>query len=100
MQLIRTVMGAAGAAMLLVGLGWALSGHRDDGLVLMAIGAVAVMIALFERARYGREERSIAASNASMRRTDEVFTDPTTGEATRVWVDPKTGNREYRRDER
>ncbi len=100
MPLIRTVMGAAGAAVLLLGLGWALSGHRDDGLVLMGIGAVAVLIALFERARYGREERSIAAAASSMRRTGEVFTDPTSGEVTRVWVDPKTGAREYRRDER
>lgn len=99
MQLIRTVMGAAGAAMLLVGLGWALSGHRDDGLILMAIGGIAVLIALFERARYGRDERATSSSAASMRRTDEVFTDPTTGEPTRVWVDPKTGAREYRRDE-
>ncbi len=100
MPLIRTVMGAAGAAVLLLGLGWALSGHRDDGLVLMGIGAVAVLIALFERARYGREERSTSASAVSMRRTAEVFTDPTSGEVTRVWVDPKTGAREYRRDER
>ncbi len=99
MPLIRTVMGAVGVALLLGGLGWAMSGHRDDGLVLMAIGAGAVLIALFERARYGREERPTPASAASMRRTDEAFTDPTTGELTRVWVDPKTGTREYRRDE-
>ncbi|MDH4333832.1 MAG: hypothetical protein OEW24_00965 [Chloroflexota bacterium] len=98
MPLIRTVMGAVGAATLLGGLGWALSGHRDDGLVLMAIGAIVVLIALFERARYGREERSIAASASSMRRTDEVFTDPTSGDVMRVWVDPKTGTRDYRRD--
>lgn len=55
-----------------------------------------MLIALFERMRYRRDESATDAPASGWRRTDEVFTDPTTGIRTRVWIDPGSGQRDYR----
>jgi hypothetical protein len=65
-----------------------------SGIQLVVLGAVGLVIAFFERLRYrpspdGTEDRG-------MRPTDERFIDPTSGERTRVWIDPQTGERSYR----
>jgi hypothetical protein len=82
-----------------------------SGLWLIGIGAVGLVGIAFERMRY----RSAAAERSGepagpagadrgppdprFRPTEERFEDPTTSERLRVWVDPETGERRYRRDE-
>jgi hypothetical protein len=94
------VVGVGGGALLLASGGVAAAA----GLWLFIIGAVLVTAAVFEQVRYRarRElasgERAAAESRAAaaLRRTDEVFEDPTSGVLLRVWFDPATGEREYR----
>ena len=48
---------------------------------------------------HGRYRASVRGSEAGrFQRTDEVFTDPTTGQLTRVWYDQASGRRDYRPD--
>ena len=86
----------------------ALEKIEDEYLLFGAAGLIAVV---FERMRYGSEAvgRSSGASadagldngprDPRFHPTDERFTDPTTGQRVRVWVDPATGERRYRPDE-
>lgn len=70
-------------------------------LWLGVMGAVLLVAAVFEVGRYraggpdaaegGRE----AAIGGRFQRTGEVFIDPTTGVTTRVWIDPRSGERRY-----
>jgi hypothetical protein len=62
-----------------------------EGLFTVAVGAIGLFIVVNERQRYTAEH-----SGERLQRTDEVFTDPTTGERTRVWIDPESGARSYR----
>jgi hypothetical protein len=82
-----------------------------SGLWLIGLGAAGLIGITFERMRY----RSAAAERSGepagpagidagppdprFRPTDERFEDPTTSERLRVWIDPRTGERRYRRDE-
>ena len=82
-----------------------------SGLWLIGLGAAGLIGIAFERMRY----RSAAAERSGepggpagtdpgppdprFQPTDERFEDPTTRERLRVWVDPGTGERRYRRDE-
>jgi hypothetical protein len=74
------------------------------------LGGVALMVgALIERIRYrsDAQDRERAPAGAAggeppgtrleprFRRTDEIFTDPTSGHLMRVWMDPSTGERRY-----
>jgi predicted negative regulator of RcsB-dependent stress response len=61
------------------------------GVVLV----VGILVAVFGWDRY---RSSGKAASASSQPTDEVFTDPTTGQSMRVWYDSATGEREYRPD--
>jgi hypothetical protein len=63
--------------------------------VIIAVILVGAVIALFGWDRY-RGTRKSAGGDSTFQPTDEVFTDPATGKRTRVWSDPKTGQREYR----
>ena len=82
-----------------------------SGLWLIGLGAAGLIGITFERMRYrsATAERSGEAAgpagidpgppDARFQPTDERFEDPTTSERLRVWVDPRTGERRYRRDE-
>jgi hypothetical protein len=74
------------------------------------LGGIALIVgALIERIRYRSEaldrdgapagpaggEPPGTALEPRFRRTDEVFTDPTSGHLMRVWMDPQTGERRY-----
>ncbi|MFI5262314.1 MAG: hypothetical protein ACHQZR_07165 [Candidatus Limnocylindrales bacterium] len=64
---------------------------------LAALGAVMLGLgAAYEHGRY--RARLKAAGPTRFERTDEVFTDPTSGQLTRVWYDPVSGARDYRPD--
>lgn len=65
------------------------------GWVIVAIVVVGIVVAVFGWDRY-RGSRKTASKAAQ--RTDEVFTDPSTGKPMRVWFNPETGEREYRPD--
>jgi hypothetical protein len=79
------------------------------GIYTVLIGLALVVGALIERIRYRSEvgDRDGAAAGPAggeppgtpleprFRRTDEVFTDPTTGRLMRVWIDPSNGERRY-----
>ena len=60
--------------------------------VAVVVGAV---VALFGWDGYRSASK---ASSESAQPTNEVFTDPASGESMRVWYDPTTGEREYRPD--
>jgi hypothetical protein len=84
------------------------------GLFLAAMGVLGIVVLFFERMRYqsaGAEESARAAREpggdgpadvleARFRPTDERFIDPSSGVPMRVYVDPETGERRYRRDDR
>jgi len=62
-----------------------------------AVGAIILGVAAAYE--HGRYRASVQASDTGRyQRTDEVFTDPTTGQLTRVWYDPASGARDYRPD--
>jgi hypothetical protein len=104
---VRALVAAVAALMLLGGLGLVVGGEAPGGLWLIAVGAVGLVAVGFERSRY----RSVAAERtaaepgpgggepgvpeAPFRVTDEVFVDPSTGRRMRVWVNPETGERRY-----
>jgi hypothetical protein len=99
MPVLRAILGVGGAALLVLGLGSVVANAQPElGLYLIGIGGAAVLIAFFERMRYRRDPSATDAPAAGWRRTDEVFVDPTTGVRTRVWVDPGSGQRDYRPD--
>ena len=62
-----------------------------DQLVILAIVIVFAIVGYFvwDRRYRGRE-------SGSFQPTAEVFRDPTSGKMTRVYEDPKTGQRQYR----
>lgn len=104
---VRALVAAVAALMLLGGLGLVVGGDAPAGLWLIVIGAVGLVAVGFERSRYrsGAAERNAAepgpgggepaSPESRFRRTDEVFVDPSTGRQMRVWVDPATGERRY-----
>jgi len=79
------------------------------GLWTVLLGAALIIGALIERIRYRNEsvdrngtpagvaggEPPGTVLEARFQRTDEVFTDPTSGHLMRVWMDPRTGERRY-----
>jgi hypothetical protein len=64
-------------------------------LVIVVVVIGGIVIAFFGWDRY-RGGRSNPVGGSGVQPTDEVFTDPNTGQLTRVWYDAKTGQREYR----
>jgi len=78
--------------------------------IYTVLGGLAIVVgALIERMRYRSEagDRAGAPSGRAggeppgtaldprFQRTDEVFTDPTSGHVMRVWLDPTNGERRY-----
>ena len=92
------IIGAVGALLLAVGLVLLAGGGllAWTGIQLIVAGATGVVIALFERLRYGAGRGEEGAGR--LHPTEERFIDPSTGERTRVWIDPHSGERAYRPD--
>jgi hypothetical protein len=92
---LRLIIGGVGALLLAIGLVLLASGGivAWSGIQLVILGTAGIVIALFERLRYwpGRD----APRPPGLRPTDERFIDPSTGEPTRVWIDPASGERSY-----
>ncbi len=68
------------------------------GLVFTLIGLVIVIAGLvftaFGMDRY--RAKRLTGANPGMHATTEIFIDPVTQRRQRVWVDSRTGEREYR----
>ena len=94
-DVLRVVVGAVGALMVATGLRLFSAGGIQawSGIYPLVFGLIAIPTALFERSRYWPGRRHEPAS--SVRPTEERFIDPTTGERTRVWIDPSSGERHY-----
>ena len=85
------------------------TGGSITGLWTVLLGAALIVGALIERIRYRNEavdrngtpagvaggEPAGTVLEPRFQRTDEVFTDPTSGHLMRVWMDPRTGERRY-----
>jgi hypothetical protein len=95
-QVVRLLVAVVATLMLLGGLTAAAMGLRFEGLYVAGLGAAGLVIVLFERQRYGASPEERAAGDEGSRPTDEVFVDPTTGQRTRVWINPRSGERSYR----
>jgi hypothetical protein len=96
LKVVRLLVAILATFMLLGGLAAILAGLRLEGLYLAGLGTAGLVVVLFERQRYRSlaDERGVSAERH--RPTDEVFMDPTTGQRTRVWIDPQSGERSYR----
>jgi hypothetical protein len=95
-HVVRLIVGVLAALMLLGGLAAIVAGYRLEGLYVAGLGAAGIVIIVLERQRYGDSEDERRPATERERPTDEVFVDPTTGQRTRVWVDPQSGERSYR----
>jgi hypothetical protein len=108
---MRVVVGVLGALMIVGGVTGVVLGAWPGGLWSVAIGSLAILAVVFERARYRSDagERSAAAAGpgggeasmpvAPFRPTDELFVDPTSGQRLRVYLNPATGERRYFADD-
>ena len=94
-DVLRVVVGAFGALLVITALLLFSTGGVQawSGIYPMAFGLIAIATALFERTRYWPGRRRDPAG--TLRPTEERFIDPTTGERTRVWIDPSSGERHY-----
>jgi hypothetical protein len=63
----------------------------------LVVGAVVLVFAVVGYFVWDRRYRG-ADPGASLKPTDEVFRDPSTGKMTRVYEDPSTGRRQYREE--
>ena len=63
-------------------------------LVVLVVVIAGIVIAFFGWDRY-RGGRSSVSGGSAAQPTGEVFIDPDSGQRTRVWYDPATGQREY-----
>jgi hypothetical protein len=110
--LARLLVILGGVALVLLGLFLvALPGGAGTitGLFTVLGGMALIVGAVIERMRYRSEsadrvgdpagvaggEPPGTALDARFQRTEEVFTDPTSGHVVRVWLDPRTGERRY-----
>src|SRR5574337_890771 len=119
--ILRIILGVFGAiaflgGLLIAGQGGSLAASAFWPII---IGVALMIIALYEQGRYRAERPDGGAPGSNgggsrgavggaggasgqatpaprFERTEEVFTDPGSGQLTRVWYDPSTGRREYR----
>ena len=63
--------------------------------VLLVLVAAILILTTFGAAAGGRARRLRERRDSRFQATDEVFHDPSSGERTRVHVDPETGERRY-----
>lgn len=95
-HVVRLLVGALATLLLIGGLAAIAAGFRLEGLYMAGLGAAGLVIVVLERQRYGDSEDERRPATEGQRPTDEVFVDPTTGQRTRVWIDPQSGERSYR----
>jgi hypothetical protein len=106
--LLRGLLLAVGALMIVAGFAVLLVGGAGPGLWLVVSGGVLMVVAVLERTRYRSEAAERGNEPAGpgggetpgvveprFRPTDEVFVDPTTGRRMRVLLDARTGERRY-----
>jgi hypothetical protein len=95
---MRVAIGVIGAVLMAVGLLLLASGGvlTWPGIELVVLGVAALVIAFFERLRY--RTAADGSDRGGLRPTDERFIDPSSGERLRVWIDPQSGERSYRRE--
>jgi hypothetical protein len=95
---LRPLIVAVAVLFMLSGLGGIAVGGTSAaaGWWMLVVGAVLLVAVVLERPRYGADRDAPQPAAQSLRRTDEVFMDPTTGQRTRVWIDPASGERSYR----
>jgi hypothetical protein len=92
----RIVLGLLAAAALLGAVVALVAGILYVAVEAIVAAAVLGIAAAYEHGRY---QATVTAGDAGRyERTDEVFTDPTTGQRTRVWYDQASGRRDYRPD--
>jgi hypothetical protein len=65
-------------------------------VIVAVVVVLGIVVAVFGWDRY-RSNGTDALESAQP--TDEVFTDPASGQTMRVWYDASTGEREYRPDQ-
>src|SRR3954470_12011244 len=116
---MTTGFGAARVVVVLFGLSLVVAGialiavqgaaGTITGLWVGGSGIVIIVAALLERVRYRSDASDRSGDpagpaggeppgtrlDARFRRSDEVFTDPTSGHRMRVWLDPSSGERRY-----
>ncbi|NCT85544.1 MAG: hypothetical protein GXC94_20510 [Comamonadaceae bacterium] len=91
--MLRTLLLLAALAVCGVGLAAHLAGHRDATPFAVWGGVIAAAV-LFERWRYRTHG---AARDDGWQPTPERFIDPESGQAMRVFYNPRTGERRYER---
>ena len=112
LSLARLVILVAGLAIAALGL-WLIALPGGPGTIVgiyTVLGGLALVIgALIERIRYRSDpldregpptgpaggEPAGTPLEPRFQRSDEVFTDPTSGHRMRVWIDPSSGERRY-----
>lgn len=74
--------------------------ERETRMILLVTGLLIVVMALVitQGQRLARTRRTPSAP-PGFQRTDEVVIDPTTNVRQRVWYNPRTGERIYRRED-
>jgi hypothetical protein len=112
LSLARLLVVVAGIAIALLGL-YLIALPGGPGTIVgiyTVLGGLALIVgAVIERVRYRSEagdrdgeppgraggEPPGTSLEPRFRRTDEIFTDPTSGQLMRVWLDPSNGDRRY-----
>jgi hypothetical protein len=61
------------------------------GLAIIAVLVVVALVGYLQLRRHGQSDVPAAGWQA----TSEVFRDPSSGQVTRVWIDPMDGSRHY-----
>jgi hypothetical protein len=90
---VRIGVAVVAGCLIAVGLLTIALGQPLGGAWTLILGLIGIVVALYERRRYGSEHADGVESR--FRPTEEVFVDPSTGRRMRVHVDPKSGERHY-----
>jgi hypothetical protein len=111
---IRTILAILGVFLFVLGLLLVAAGGEASvaGLWPLLSGGVLLIAVVLEHRRYRSQAAERSAERigpgggepdplpAPFQPTDERFVDPTTGRVMRVHVDPRTGERRYRAEDR
>jgi hypothetical protein len=90
---VRQIVIGVALALLAAALIAVMTGHATAWALVLEASLVAVLVK-FERSRY--RSRTRTCLRVGFEPTDERFIDPTTGRTTVVFVNPATGERDYR----
>jgi uncharacterized protein (DUF58 family) len=95
---VRILVAIVAAILIAVGVLTIILGQPLSGGWMLILGVIGIVVALYERRRYGSERP--AGVDSRFRPTEEVFLDPSSGQRMRVHVDPRSGERLYVSDPR